>query len=143
MTRGTERLRKLLQQNRLKLRAAELVSRWASQGVATSPVVHERYWKLIDRIRRGRSWPLDYVDDLAAAVSDFTGNCDMVTIIGWNLEEEPPLLVSSRALLQAIHRIDSLYPDGFWLIDDDSRTALMVDIDEEEGIHANRIDLLV
>ena len=67
----------------------------------------------------------------------------MVTIIGWNLEEEPPLLVSSRALLQAIHRIDSLYPDGFWLIDDDSRTALMVDIDEEEGIHANRIDLLV
>jgi hypothetical protein len=143
MTRSPERLRKLLQQNRLKLRAKELVSRWASFGVAASPVAHDRYWKLVDRIRGGRSWPLDYVDDLGAAVSDFTAESDLVTIMGWSLDEEPPLLVSARSMLSTIDRIDSLYPNGFWLVDDASRSALLVDIDDEEGIHAARIDLPV
>jgi hypothetical protein len=142
MTRNPERLQKLLRQNQLKQRAAELVSQWASHGISASPIAHGRYWKLIDRLRGGRSWPLEYVDDLGASVRTF-GKCDLVTVIGWNVEDEPPLLVSTQALLRAMSKIESIYPDGFILINDENQTALIVDIDEEEGIHANRIDMPV
>jgi hypothetical protein len=40
--------------------------------------------------------------------------------------------------LQSIERVCS---DGFILIRDDSHEALIVDIDAEEGIHANVVDL--
>lgn len=143
MTRSRERLAKLLRQNHLKLRAAELVSQWAEYDVAASPVAHSRHWKLIDRLRGGRSWPLQHVDDLTRSVRAFVGKSDLVTIMGWNVEDEPPLLLSTQALLRSAHIIRRVYPDGFIVIDDESQSALLVDIDDEEGIHAERIDLPV
>ncbi|MFC7499399.1 hypothetical protein ACFQRC_09215 [Enterovirga sp. GCM10030262] len=141
MTRSPERLQKLLRQNQLKLRAAELVKLWSSHGVAASPVSHTRFWKLIDRLRGGRSWPLEQVDDLRGAVSRFAGTSDLITVMGWNVEEEPPLLMSTQALLRALDRIERVYPDGFILIDEGSQSALVIDIDGEEGTHGSRVDL--
>ena len=139
--RDPEKLRKLLTQNRLKKRAAELATRWSAHGVSASTVAHDRYWKLIDRLKSGRSWPLQYVEDLSAKVRTFISGSDLMTVMGWNVEEEPALLVSSEALLRTMHTIATVYPDGFILINDESRSALMVDIVDDEGIHASVIDL--
>lgn len=143
MTRSPERLQKLLRQNQVKLRAADLVKQWSGHGVAASPVAHTRHWKLIDRLRGGRSWPLEQVNHLSGAVSAFVGASDLVTIMGWNIEEEPPLLVSADALMRALEGIEIIYPDGFILVEDGSQRALLIDIDGEEGIHGGLVDLPV
>ncbi len=86
---------------------------------------------------------MQHVDDLPGSVGAFVGKSDLVTIMGWSVEDEPPLLVSTQALLRAANKIGSVYPDGFILIDDESQSALLVDVDDEEGIYAERIDLPV
>ena len=139
--RDPEKLRKLLTQNRVKKRALELSIRWRAHGVQVSTVAHDRYWKLIDRLEGGRSWPLQYVEDLSAEMRAFVSATDLMTVIGWIVEEEPPLLVSSEALLRTTHIIETIYPDGFILINDESESALMVDINEDEGIYAGVIEL--
>lgn len=139
--RNPEKLRKLLTQNRLKKRALELSIQWRMHGVQVSTVAHGRYWKLIDRLGGGRSWPLKYVADLSAEMNAFVRTTDLITVIGWIVEEEPPILISSEALLRTTHVIKSIYADGFILINDESARALLVDIDEHEGIHAGVIEL--
>ena len=83
------------------------------------------------------------MNDLPRSVAAFMGKSDLVTIMGWNVEHEPPLLVSTQALLRTANIIGSVYPDGFIIIDDESQSALLVDIDDEEGIHTERIELPV
>jgi hypothetical protein len=57
------------------------------------------------------------------------------------VEYEPALLLSSEAMARSMPIIDKIYPDGFILINDSARTALLIDIDEDEGFHPDRIDL--
>jgi len=125
-----ERLRKLLTQNRLKKRAALLVAQWASYGVSASPVAHHRYWLLLDKLRGGRSWPLQWTDDLLGNVRTFIDGSDMLTIIGWNVDEEPALLVSGEKLAASSSSLMRIYPDGFVLINDATGKALLVDFDD-------------
>jgi len=136
MTRSPERLAKLLRHNRVKRRAAELAGHWAAAGVSVSPVTHDRHWKLLDRLRGDRSWPLDFVEDLACSVRAFLEGCDLVAALGYDIEEEPPLLISAAALLRTSSTLAKIYPDGFVLVRDDTHQALIVDIDDEEGTHA-------
>lgn len=140
--RNPERMNKLLTQNRLKKRAAVLVGRWASLGVSVSPVAHDRYWLLLDKLRGGRSWPLPQkTEDLLGEVTGFIAGSDMLAILGWNVDEEPALLVSAEKLIAKMSTLDHVYPDGFVLISDVAGKALLVDFDDEEGIHTNTIDL--
>jgi len=139
--RNPERMNKLLTQNRLKKRAAVLVGRWASHGVSVSPVAHDRYWLLLDKLRGGRSWPLQWTDDLLAEVRAFSAGSDLLTILGWNVDEEPALLVGAEKLVAKASVLSRVYPDGFVLISDVSAKALLVDFDEDEGTHINIVDL--
>lgn len=139
--RDPERLKRLLRQNRLKKRATVLVDTWASHGVKVSPIAHVGYWKLLDQLHGGRSWPLDWVDDLTGSIQLLVGDKDMILIMGWDVTEEPALLISSRALLGMVAKIATIYPDGFVLINDRTRNALLVDIDEGVTVYANRIEL--
>lgn len=134
-------MNKLLTQNRLKKRAAALVGRWASHGVSASPVAHERYWLLLDKLRGGRSWPLQWTDDFLGEVQTFSAGSDMLTILGWNVQDEPALLVSAERLMAKAAILDQVYPDGCILISDVAGKALLVDFDDEEGTHINIIDL--
>ena len=139
--RNPERLRKLLAQNRLKKRASVLLGRWASHGVSASPVAHDRYWLLLDKLRSACSWPLNWTGDLPAELRTFSAGSDMLTILGWNVDEEPALLVSVEKLIAKTSVLNHVYPDGFVLISDLTGKALLVDFDDEAGTHINSIDL--
>jgi hypothetical protein len=58
----------------------------------------------------------------------------MLVIAGWNVDEEPGVLLSSEALIGSVSHLRALYPDGFVLIDQPLTSALLVDFDE--GDHA-------
>lgn len=142
MAKGnTSRMNKLLTQNALKKRAAVLVGQWTSHGVFVSPVAHDRYWLLLDKLRGGRSWPLQWTNDFLGEVQSFSAGSDMLTILGWNVDDEPALLVSAEKLMAKGSALNHVYPDGFILISDVAAKALLVDFDDEEGTHFNIIDL--
>lgn len=134
-------MNKLLTQNRLKKRAAALVGQWGSHGVSVSPVAHDRYWLLLDKLRGGRSWPLQWTNDFLGEVQSFSAGSDMLTILGWNVHDEPALLVSAEKMMAKATALSQVYPDGFILISDVAGKALLVDFDDEEGTHINIIDL--
>lgn len=139
--RNPERLKRLLTQNRLKKRASVLMGLWASHGVSVSPVHHDRSWLLLDKLRGGRSWPLVCTGDLIAELRTFSLGSDMLTVIGWDVDEEPALLISAEKLMAKASILNQVYPDGVILISDLAGKALMVDFDEEVGTHINIIDL--
>jgi hypothetical protein len=139
--RDPEEMKKRLAANRLKKRTATLVGLFASLGVSVSPVAHDRYWLLLDRLRGGRSWPLQWTDDLPADVQAFIFGSDLVTILGWSVDEEPALLVSAEKVLAKVAALNHIYPDGFVLINDAGQKALLVDFDDDEGTHVNVVDL--
>ena len=139
--RNPEKMNKLIRQGTLKRRAKEITARWAKLGVSVSPVSHDKYWLLIDRLRGGHSWPLQFTDRLSDELKNFIADRDMVTIIGWNVDDEPALLVGTEALLRSASRLTEVYPDGFILVDEIARSALLVDVDEEMGTHINTFEM--
>jgi hypothetical protein len=139
--RNPERMNKLILQGALKRRAKEIAARWAKLGVSVSPVSHDKYWLLIDRLRGGHSWQLQFTDRLSEELRTFIADRDMVTIIGWNVDDEPALLVGTEALLRSASRITEVYPDGFILVDETTRAGLLVDVDEEMGTHINTFQI--
>ena len=142
MVKGdTSRLSKLLTENRLKRRASILVGRWASVGVSVSPVALDRYWLLLDRLRGGRSWPLDWTGDIFAKLRALSAGSDVLTLLGWDVDEEPAVLISAEKLMANASVLKQIYPDGFILISDLNGKALLVDFDYEAETRINSIDL--
>ena len=139
--RNPDEMKKRLAENRLKKRAATLVGLWASLGVSVSLVAHNRYWLLLARLRGGRSGPLQLTSDLPDHVRAFIAGSDLVTILGWSVDEEPALLVSAENILAKLSSLGHAYPDGFVLINDATQRALLVDLDDDEGTHVNIVDL--
>lgn len=132
---------KLLTESRLKKRASILIGWWASVGVSVSPVAPDRYWLLLNRLRVGRSGPLGKTSDILAELRAFSTGSDMLTVIGWDVDEEPALLIGAEKLIAKVSALDQIYPDGFILISDLDGKALLVDFDYEAGTHVNSIDL--
>lgn len=140
-TNDTSRLGKPIAQNHLSRRTSALTARWASHGLAASALAPERYKELVRRLRSGRSGSLNWTDDLLGEMRAFVLSCDIVTIIGWNVDEEPALLVSAQTLVERLPATTDIYPDGFILLNSDTGKALIVDVDEDEGTQTNLIDL--
>jgi hypothetical protein len=67
----------------------------------------------------------------------------MFTIIGWEVDEEPAVLVTAEALNRSIPNLWSIYPDGFVLIDHPPTSALVIDFDEEDrsAVYLDRLSL--
>ena len=56
----------------------------------------------------------------------------MLVIIGWDVDEEPGLLLSSEALRQSVAHLRAIYPDGFALLDRPLASALLIDFDGDD-----------
>jgi hypothetical protein len=110
--------------------------------VVVSPVAYDRYEPLLNKLRGGRSPPPQGSDDLPGEVRTFVTGSDMLTILGWNVAEEPALLISADKLLAKLPSLKPIYPEGFVLISDVRSKALLVDFDDEQGTHVNIVDLL-
>lgn len=110
-------------------------------GVPVSPVAPDRYWYLLDRLRGGRSGPLNETGDILAELRAFSAGSDMLAVLGWDVDKEPALLISAEKLMANASVLNQMYPDGFILISDLDGKALLVDFDYEAGTHINSIDL--
>lgn len=56
----------------------------------------------------------------------------MVVVIGWNVDEEPALLMRGEAIIQSEDFLRSAYVDGFVMINQPFTRALIVDFDERD-----------
>ncbi len=138
---GHDRMSTLLTQNHRKRRAAALINQWAGHGLAASTLSPDRYTALIGRLRGGKARLPQRTADLIGEMRDFVLSCDMVALIGWNVDEEPGLLVSAATFIDKLAATTSVYPDGFILFNDATGRALIVDLDEDEGVRTNLVDL--
>lgn len=58
----------------------------------------------------------------------------MLVIVGWDVDEEPALLLSSEGLGRSVAQLRATYPDGFVLLDQPLTSALLVDFDEDDYV---------
>jgi hypothetical protein len=84
---------------------------------------------------------LQWTEDFPGEVRTFIAGSDMLTILGWNVDEEPALLVSADKLIAKVSALNRVYSDGFVLVSEVARKALLVDFDDEQRTHINIIDL--
>jgi len=136
MGSNRKRLDELLRRRRRVSRVSAAVAAWASVGVAASPLSSDRHEKLVSLLRSagiGRSGELrPSTAPLFAVLSEFMQRRDMLVVIGWDVDEEPGLLVSSEALRRSVVHLRAIYPDGFALLDQPLEAALLIDFDAED-----------
>ncbi|MDQ2763906.1 MAG: hypothetical protein M3Y22_10620 [Pseudomonadota bacterium] len=67
----------------------------------------------------------------------------MVVVVGWDVDEEPVVLVPSTALDRSEANLRVTYPDGFVVLDQPLTSALIIDFDEDDrtAIYINRVVL--
>ncbi len=65
----------------------------------------------------------------------------MLTMLGWDVGNEPALLVSASKLAATASKLSQIYPDGFVLISDTMDKAFLADIDDQDGTRFNIADL--
>jgi len=130
------RLDELLRRRRRVSRVPAAVAAWAAVGVAASPLSTDRHEQLVRLLRSasiGRFGELrPCTVPLSDVVSEFTQRGDMLVLIGWDVDEEPGLLLSSEALRQSVAHLRSIYPDGFALLDQPLTSALLIDFDADD-----------
>ncbi|ODU70004.1 MAG: hypothetical protein ABT11_09955 [Novosphingobium sp. SCN 66-18] len=67
---------------------------------------------------------------LLNAIVGLVQSSDLLVVIGWNVDEEPALLLQSDALDQSEAFLRAIYPDGFVAASHPFTRALIVDFDE-------------
>lgn len=67
----------------------------------------------------------------------------MVVVIGWDVDEEPAMLVSSTAFDRSEVNLRATYPDGFVVLDQPLTSALVIDFDEDDraAVYIDRVAL--
>lgn len=141
-TSDPSRLSDLLERNFRRRRSLELVRRWASLGVAVSPLSENRRSALIGCLRHGRCLqPFRPIADLDEVVRTFCREGDCVSVMGWEVNAEPALVIPTGRLLAQIPVIQSIYRDGFIIFNGITSSALQIDFDDADGIQSQSLDL--
>lgn len=148
MSDNRQRLDELLRRERRAGRVPTVVANWAAVGVAASPLSADRQTDLIGRLRssglrRPSELPPPSTHALLPAIREFAGGRDMVVVVGWDVDEEPVVLVPSTALDRSEANLRVTYPDGFVVLDQPLTSALIIDFDEDDrtAIYINRVVL--
>jgi hypothetical protein len=148
MSANRERLDELLRQRRRNSRVPTVVAAWAKIGVSVSPLSAQRQTDFVGLLRTAgfRAFPtlqLLSPEPLFRAIVEFAGLADILAITGWEVEEEPAVLLPAEALNRSISHLRSIYPDGFVLIDQPTTSALVVDFDEDDrsAVYLDKLSL--
>ncbi|MCW6536288.1 hypothetical protein [Sphingomonas lycopersici] len=149
MGENRQRLDELLRRRRRAALVPKAVEAWAALGVAASPLSADRQADLIARLRasgRHRSGALPEASSrhLSKDIDDFAWLSDLLIVIGWDVDEEPALLLPAEAISRCATHLRSLYPDGFLMLDQPATSALVVDFDEDHfsAVYVDRVPLL-
>lgn len=144
-----QRLDELLRRKRRAGRVPDLIAAWAALDVPASPLSADRQVELIDRWRsagsgRSNELPHPSTDPLSHPVRAFTKCRDMLVIVGWDVDEEPAMLISSDGLNRSVAHLRAIYLDGFVLLDQPMTSALLIDFDEDDqtAIYVQRQSLV-
>lgn len=125
-----------------------VVNAWAALGVAASPLSADCQVALIARLRASglrRSGVLPEVSGrpLSECIDEFAEPNDLLIVVGWDVDEQPAVLLPAEAVSRCVVEFRSLYPDGFVLLNQPATEALVIDFDEEipSAVYVDRIPL--
>jgi len=148
MDENRRRLEELLRRRRRAALAPKAVGAWAALKVAASPLSADRQADLIVRLRasglrRSGVFPEASSKSLSQNINDFAGPADLLIMIGWDVDEEPAVLLPAGAIGRYVNHLRSLYPDGFLLVDQPTTSALIIDFDEDHpsAVYVDRVQL--
>jgi len=148
MSENRSRLDELLRLRLRKSRVPAVVDAWAKIGVSVSAVSAQRQATMVARLRAAgfRSSPTLpplSQEPLTRSVAEFAGAADILAIIGWGVDEEPAVLLTVDALNRSVPNLRLIYPDGFVLIEQPAKSALIVDFDEDDraAVYLDRLSL--
>jgi hypothetical protein len=148
MDENRDRLEELLRLRQRNNRVPAIVGAWVKMGASVSPLSAQRQTKIVARLRAAGfrslpTLPLPSLEPLVLSVAEFSQSADMLVIIGWNVDEEPAMLLPVDALNRSVPHLRLIYPDGFVLIDQPAMSALVVDFDEEDrsAVYLERLSL--
>lgn len=129
-------------------RVLDLLESWAKVGVVASALSADRQAELIDRLRRATlhrttEGATPASDAVADAVAAFAAGRDMAILVAWNVDEEPALLLSFKALNRSVPHLRRVHPDGFVVLNQPLTAALLVDFDADDPgvVHIDRLTL--
>ncbi|QHD68854.1 hypothetical protein GS397_18495 [Sphingobium yanoikuyae] len=135
MGENQQRLDELLRRRRRAALVPKTVEAWAALGVVASPLSAIRQEALVTRLRtsglrRSGVLPEASSTSLSQHIRDFVEPNDLLVICGWDVDEEPAVLIPAAAINRCVSHLRSLYPDGFLLLDQPATSALVIDFDE-------------
>ena len=96
------------------------------------------------RIDGAVAWAEASSRPLSQDIDEFAASNDLLIVIGWDVDEEPAVLLPAEAVSRCVTSIRSLYPDGFVLLDQPATKAPVVDFDEDSPsvVYVGRVQLL-
>jgi len=149
MGENRQHLDDLLRRRRQADRVPSVVEAWETIGVSASPLSADRQAGLVFSLRaaglrRSSVLPEPSNVPLPKVVGEFAPPLDMLIVIGWDVDEEPAVLLSAEAFSKSVGHLRTIYPDGFLLLDQPLATALVIDFDEDDHsvIHVDRLSLV-
>jgi len=101
-------------------------------GINASALSHSKHEELLGRLRQPGSKISCASGSLDAILAEFSKSNDIIVVIGWNVDEEPSLLIPGDALAQSQTFFRTAYPDGFVVTNQPVSHALMIDFDESD-----------
>ena len=123
----------VLQRRRVrKSRAPDLIARWAAVGVTASALSDLQHEALLDSLRNPNEDRSRTAGSLSSIVADLGNASEMVVVIGWDVDEEPGLLLQSASLAQSNAFFRATYPDGFVAANQPLTRALIVDFEDND-----------
>lgn len=126
-----KRLAHLLRRNRRRHLIPGVVQMWKARGVAVSVLSDERQQDLLARLPVSEGADYQPTRDVPRVLRDFVNSASTVTVMDWDANEQPALLVPASALLRSESDLRAIYPDGFILVHESC--ALIVDFYERLG----------
>ncbi len=136
MTRDELELGQTLRGRRRSRRVLDLLEAWTMVGVMASALSAHRQAALVERLRPAMRHRLRLVssssDTVVPAIDAFAAGHGTVVLIGWQIEDEPALLLSFKALNRAVPHLRTVYPDGFVLLNEPLTDALLIEVDPDD-----------
>jgi hypothetical protein len=143
-----QRLDELLRRRRRAGLVPKAVKAWAVLGVAASPLSADRQMVVLARLRvaglrRSGVLPEASGRPFSGDIDEFTKSNDLLIVIGWDVDEEPAVLLPAEAVSRCAAVLRSIYPDGFVLLDQPATKALVIDFDEDSSsaVYVDRVPL--
>jgi len=107
-----------------------MIKAWSLVGFAASPLSADRHEELIETLRLKTGTRKSKNEPLARALANVGNASDVVAVVGWNVEIDPGILLSGKALDQTEAFWRGTYPDGFLVCGQPLSQILIVDFDE-------------